>query len=195
VLLRKTVYQNLSQKATDFFQAFFDHRSRYPKFKKRGKYGSFTYPQAYNGSVKPDVTRKRLYLSKIGNVRVVLHRELPRDTRLKTCTVKREPDGKWFASLVYEEVTPLQDAKVSESWRAPVGIDLGLRALIATSDGEKVEPPKFLRKAEKRLKHLQRELSRKKKGSKNRWKARQRVASLHARVARWRADFNHKLSH
>jgi putative transposase len=178
-------------------QAFFDHREGYPKFKKHREYGSFTYPQAYNGSVKPDIARKRLYLSKIGNVKVVFHRELPKDAMLmmKTCIVKREPDGKWYASLVFEEVAPLQDVIVPESWKAPLGVDLGLRALITTSDGEKVEPPKFLRKAERRLKHLQRELSRKKKGSKNRRKARQRVASQHAKVSRQRADFNQKLSY
>ncbi|MBI3023277.1 MAG: IS200/IS605 family element transposase accessory protein TnpB, partial [Thaumarchaeota archaeon] len=78
--------------------------------------------------------------------------------------------------------------------RAPVGIDLGLRSLITTSDGEKVEHPRLLRKAEKRLKHIQRVFSRKEKGSNNWFRARQRVASQHACVRRQRADFNHKLS-
>ena len=77
---------------------------------------------------------------------------------------------------------------------SPVGVDLGLLSLIATSDGEKVEHPKFLRNAEKRLKRLQRSLSRRKKGSNNRSRARQRVASRHAGVRRQREDFNHKLS-
>jgi putative transposase len=187
--------QDVLHRLDDAFQAFFEHRSRYPKFKKHREYGSFTYPQADNGSVKPVILRKRLYLSKIGNVRAVFHRELPKEAMLKTCVVRREPDGKWFASLVYEEVIPFQDVIVPESWKAPVGIDLGLRALVTTSDGERVEPPKFLRRTERRLKRLQRGLSRKKEGSKNRWRARKRVASLHTKVARQRADFNQKLSH
>jgi putative transposase len=186
--------QEILKRLDKAFKAFFEGRSGYPKFKKHRSSGSFTYPQAYNGSVKPDTVRKRLFLSKVGNVRAVFHRPLPRGTVLKTCAVVREPDGKWFASLVYDEVVSLQDVQIPTSWSAPVGIDLGLKSLIATSDGEKVEHPKFLRKAEKRLKHLQRLLSRKKNGSKNRSKARQRVASQHAKVARQRADFNHKLS-
>jgi putative transposase len=177
------------------FEAFFGHRARYPRFKKFGQFGSLTYPQGYNGSVKPDVVRRRLYLSKIGNVPVVFHRPLPKDSRLKTCTVMREPDGRWFASLVFEEVVPLQNIESSStSTKTPIGVDLGLLSLITTSDGETVEHPRFLRKAERRLKHLQRALSRKKKGSKNRFKARQRVASQHAKVRRQRLDSNHKLS-
>jgi putative transposase len=77
---------------------------------------------------------------------------------------------------------------------SPVGVDLGLKSLIVTSDGVEVEHPRFLRKAERRLKHLQRTLSHKKRGSKNRFKARQRVASQHSKVRRQRLDFNHKLS-
>ena len=71
--------------------------------------GSFTYPQAYNGSAKPDVLRRRLFLSKVGTVKAIFHRPLPKDSRLKTCTVTREVDGKWFASLLFEEVVPLQN--------------------------------------------------------------------------------------
>jgi putative transposase len=145
--------------------------------------------------VRPDVVRKRLFLSKVGNVRVVFHRPLHKDSELKTCTIVREPDGKWFASLVLEDTVPLQNIQMpAEFVKAPVGVDLGLLALIATSNGEKVEHPRFLRKAEKRLKQLQRTLAHKKKGSKNRLRARQRVASQHSRVRRQRLDFNHKLS-
>jgi putative transposase len=178
------------------FQAFFERRARYPKFKKCSSAGSFTYPQCYNGSVKLDAVRKRAYLSKVGNVRVVLHRPLPNDARLKTCTVTREQDGKWFVSLVFEQVVPLQniDARSVALPKTSVGVDLGLLSLITTSDDEKVAHPHFLRKAEKRLKHLQHTLSSKKKGSKNHFKARHRVSSYHARVRRQRLDFNHKLS-
>jgi putative transposase len=191
------VAQDVLHRLDNAFKSFFAHRARYPLFKKYGQSGSFTYPQAYNGSVKPDVVRKRLYLSKIGNVRTVFHRPIPKDSRLKTCTVVREPDGQWFASLVFEEVVPLQNLNQSimvAGAKTPIGVDLGLFSLITTSNGETVEHPRFLRRAERRLKHLQRSLSRKKKGSKNRLKARHRVASQHAKVRRQRVDFNHKLS-
>jgi putative transposase len=178
------------------FQAFFERRARCPKFKKFVNAGSFTYPQCYNGSVKLDAVRKRAYLSKVGNVRIVFHRPLPKDARLKTCTVTRELDGRWFVSLVFEQVVPLQnvDFRSVAVPRTSVGLDLGLLSLVTTSDGAKVGHPHFLRKAEKRLKHLQHTLSSKRKGSKNRFKARHRVSSHYAKVRRQRLDFNHKLS-
>ncbi len=188
------VAQDVLKRLDKAFQAFFKHKSRYPRFKKHSETGSFTYPQAYNGSAKPDATRRRLFLSKIGNVRTVFHRPLPKDALLKTCTVNREPDGKWFASLVFEGIVPLQDIGVRIKFGSPVGVDLGLKSLIVTSDGTDIPHPRFLRKSEKKLKHLQQVLSRKKKGSKNRLKARQRVASQHAKVRRQRTDLNHKLS-
>jgi putative transposase len=189
------VAQDVLHRIEGAFRAFFKHRAGYPRFKKFRESGSFTYPQAYNGSARPDRPRKRLFLSKIGNVPAVFHRPLPEDSRLKTCAIVREPDGKWFASMFFEEVVPLQNTNppVVKAVGA-IGIDLGLLSLINTSDGEKVEHPHFLRKSEKKLKHIQQDFSRKKRGSNNWFKARQRVASLHARVRRQRLDFNHKLS-
>jgi putative transposase len=196
--LHSQVCQDVLRRLDKAFVAFFAHRSCYPKFKKSGQTRSFTYPQAYHGSAKPDAARKRLFLSGIGNIRAVFHRPIPKASRLKVCTVTKEPDGMWFASLIFEEVIPLQNleppAKLTEDQKSPVGIDLGLLSLITTSDGETVKHPTFLRKAEKRLKHLQRKLCRTKKASKNRFKARTRVASQHGRVRRQRLDFNHKLS-
>ncbi len=192
--LHSQVAQDVLRRLDRAFRAFFEHRRGYPRFKKFRESGSFTYPQAYNSSVKPDAKRGRLFLSKIGNVPVVFHRQFPKDSRMKICTVIREPDGKWFASLVFEEVVPLQNVPSVVMMMPPVGVDLGLQSTITTSEGEKVEHPRFLRKAEKRLKHIQRVFSRKEKGSSNWFKARQRVASQHAIVRHQRADFNHKLS-
>jgi putative transposase len=147
--------------------------------------------------VKPDVVKRRLFLSKLGKIPAVYHRPLPKDSRLKTCTVVREPDGRWFASLGFEEIVPLQNMEVTAKGfiaKRPIGVDLGLLSLVATSEGEKFEHPRFLRKAENRLKRLQRALSSKERGSNNRSKARQRVASQHAHVRRQRLDFNQKLS-
>jgi putative transposase len=128
------------------FDAFFEHRAGYPKFKKFSESGSFTYPQAYHGSVKPDIVRKRLFLSKVGNVKAVFHRGMPPSVKLKTCTVVREPNGEWYASLVYEEGGAPQ-AQVK--FASPVGVDLGLESLIATTDGVKIPHPQFLRVASK----------------------------------------------
>jgi len=190
--LHSQVGQDVLRRLDKAFKSFFAHRARYPRFKRRSGIGSFTYPQCYNGSVRPDKSRRRLYISKIGNVKAVFHRPLPKEALLKTCTVTREPDGKWFASLVFEDIVPLQD--LVTNFVSPVGVDLGLKSLIVTSDGLEVAHPRFLRKAERNLKRLQRMLSHKKKNSKNRFKARQRIASQYAKMRRQRTDFNHKLS-
>ncbi|MCS4540389.1 MAG: transposase [Thaumarchaeota archaeon] len=185
--------QEIIKRLDKAFKAFFEHRARYPRFKKFSESGSFTYPQAYNGSVKPDAVRKRLFLSKVGNVKVVFHRELPsRREKLKTCTVVREPNGEWHASLVYEDDE--EAPQLLTKFASPLGVDLGLKSLIATTDGVKIPHPQFLRKAEGRLKRLQRNFSRTRKGSGNRDRARRLLAVQSSGVARQRKDFNHKLS-
>ena len=186
--------QDVLHRLAHAFESFLARRAGYPKFKKFSQSGSFTYPQAYNGSVKHDTRRRRLFLSKVGNVCIVFHRSIPSAARLKTCIVVREPSGRWFASLVFEEVIPLQDLTVPVSWSSYVGVDLGLKSLITLSDGIKVEHPHYLGKSEKRLKHLNRNVSRKQKGSHNREKARKRLAIEHLKVANRRKEHNHKLS-
>lgn len=197
-ILHSQAEQDILRRLDKAFKAFFEHRAQWPRFKRFSESGSFSYPQAYRGSVKPDVKRKRLFLSKIGNVRVVFHRPLLSVARIKTCTVTREPSGRWFASLVYEELVPLQNLEAPAlrslaASSAPIGVDLGLKSLIVTSSGEKIGHPRFLRRAERRLKHLQKGL-RRKKDSINRKKARRRLAVQHSRIANQRRDFNHKLS-
>ena len=183
--------QDILRRLDRAFKAFFEHRAGYPRFKKFSSSGSFTYPQAYNGSVKPDAIRRRLFLSKVGNVKAVFHRRMPPHGKPKTCTVVREPNGKWHVSLVYEDDEEI--AQPSTKPASPVGIDLGLKSLIATTEGVKIPHPQFLKKAEGRLNRLQRSFSRTRKGSENRVHARLLVAVQHAKVANQRADFNHKL--
>jgi putative transposase len=133
----------------------------------------------------------RLYVAKVGEVRVRWSRELP--SAPSSVTVIREPDGRYYASFVVErDPTPLPP--VSRT----AGIDLGLVwfATIAAGDGtvETLANPRHLRVAERRLAIAQRQLSRKRKGSKNRAKARLRVAVAHRRVRDQRADHHHKLA-
>jgi putative transposase len=128
---------------------------------------------------------ERLYVPKVGDIKVRWSRELP--SVPSSVTVIREPDGRYYASFVVErETVPLP------SCDREVGIDLGLNALVVTSDGESIPNPRFLRKAQRRLKRAQRALSRKQKGSANRAKARHRVAVLHRKVGDARLDHAHK---
>ncbi|MGW8361299.1 RNA-guided endonuclease InsQ/TnpB family protein [Streptomyces wedmorensis] len=128
-----------------------------------------------------------LSLPKIGDVRVKWSRALP--SVPSTVTVIKDAAGRYFASFVVETgPAPLPDVK------PVVGIDLGLGHFAVLSDGTKIDAPRFLRRAEKKLKKAQRALSRKAKGSNDRDKARIKVARAHARVADARREFHHQLS-
>jgi Probable transposase len=130
-------------------------------------------------------------VAKVGRVRVRWSRELP--SVPSSVTLIREPDGRFYASFVVE-----RDSSPLPAVTRTAGIDLGLIsfATIAGSDGtiETIANPRHLRAAERRLTRAQRQLSRKQKGSKNRAKARLRVAVAHRRVRDRRADHHHKLA-
>ncbi|RSN04751.1 transposase [Streptomyces sp. WAC 01325] len=128
-----------------------------------------------------------LSLPKIGDVRVKWSRNLP--SVPSTVTVIKDAAGRYFASFVVE-TAPETLPDVASA----VGIDLGLGHFAVLSDGTKIDTPRFLRRAEKKLKREQRRLSRKAKGSKNRDKARIKLARAHAQVADARREFHHQLS-
>jgi IS605 OrfB family transposase len=129
----------------------------------------------------------KLRLPKIGNVPVRWSRPLPADP--SSVTVVRDATGRYFASLVVEA----GDDPLPET-AAEMGIDLGLAYFAVLSDGRKIASPRFLRRAERKLRKAQKALSRKVKGSRNRDKARIRVARIHAKVADARRDWLHKES-
>jgi putative transposase len=128
-----------------------------------------------------------VYVAKVGNLKVTWSRRLP--VPPTSLTITKDSSGRYFLSFVVDTEPDILPQVEAES-----GIDLGLSAFAVLSDGSKIDSPRFLRRAEKKLKGLQRELSRKAKGSKNRAKARIKVARQHARVADRRRDFHHKVS-
>lgn len=131
--------------------------------------------------------RERLYVAKVGDIRVRWSRPLPSEP--SSVTVIREPDGRYYVSFVVEvPATPLPATS------RDVGLDLGLAALAATSDGELIANPRHLRARERHLARAQRALARKAKGSANRRKARVRVAAAHRKVREARLDHLHKTS-
>ncbi|WP_429311243.1 RNA-guided endonuclease InsQ/TnpB family protein [Paenibacillus mucilaginosus] len=178
--------QDVAKRLDKAFQAFYrrvkgGEKPGFPRFKPASQYDSFTYPQ---GGYKLD--GKKLKLSKIGDVRMKLHR--PLEGKVKTCTIIQK-NGKYYACLS-AEVEPKQLPYCADA----VGVDLGVRTLAVTSDGEHFKSPAYLRASEKRLKRLQRSVSRKKKGSNRRKKAVHVLARLHEHVANQRKDYNHKVS-
>ncbi|WP_330457050.1 transposase [Streptomyces sp. NBC_00820] len=133
----------------------------------------------------------RLNLPKVGAVKVKWSRALPATPT--SVAVIKDAAGRYFASFVID-TDPAADAVRMPDSDQTVGIDLGLTHFAVLSDGTKIDSPRFLRRAEKKLKKTQRELSRKQKGSKNREKARLKVARAHAQVSDARREFHHRLS-
>ncbi|MFJ4275217.1 RNA-guided endonuclease InsQ/TnpB family protein [Streptomyces coelicoflavus] len=133
----------------------------------------------------------RLCLPKIGAVKVKWSRTLP--STPSSVTVIRDAAGRYFASFVVDTDPAADRARMPATDRT-VGVDLGLTHFAVLSDGTKIDSPRFLRRAEKKLKKTQRELSRKQKGSKNRDKARLKVARAHAEIGDARREFHHELS-
>src|SRR5262249_10133367 len=129
--------------------------------------------------------RMRLYVAKVGDIKVEGARELP--SVPSSVTVIREPDGRYYASFVVErQPTPLAACD------RETAIDLGLKSLADHSDGQRIEYPRLLRSEERRLAAAQRVLARKQSGSRNREKARRRVAVVHRKVRESRLDHAHK---
>ena len=158
----------------------------YPKFKsKRDRRRRYKSKNVGN-SIRVDGNRVRL--PKLGLVKCKVSREVK--GRILSATVSQMPSGKYYVSLCCTdvEIKPLTETGAS------VGVDLGVKDLAITSDGEKHPNNKFLYKSEKRLKKLQRKLSRKTKGSKRCEKARIKLARAHERIANQRQDAMHKLT-
>lgn len=159
----------------------------FPKFKsKKNRYYSYT-TNNQGGNIY--ISDRYIKLPKIGLVRVKKHRDF--EGLIKSVTVSQTPSGKYYVSVL---VSQEEKEKLSKTDNQ-IGIDLGLKEFAITSDGEMIENPKYLRKSEERLRKLQKDLSRCKKGSKNREKCRVKVAKQHEKIANQRKDFLNKLSH
>lgn len=181
------VLQNVAVRIDLAFKAFFrrckaGEQPGYPRFRGPNRYDSFTYPQS---GFKID--GKRIFLSKIGHIKAVIHR--PPEGVVKTATVRKTPTGKWFICFSCEiEPNPLPESAEA------VGVDVGLKDIIATSDGEGVAAPKFFRKEERELARCNRRLSEAPKGSRERAKRRKVVAKVHERIKNKRSNFAHQES-
>ncbi len=144
---------------------------------------SISYPQ--NVKFEGDY----LKLPKIGLVDCVRHRNF--EGSIKTVTVSKNPDGKYYASVLVDDGK--ENPRATTEGKA-IGIDLGLTHFAITSNGSKYDNPRHIKKHERNLKRKQKKLSRKQKGSNNRNKARKKVAKVHSKISRCREDFLHKLS-
>src|SRR5260221_1317383 len=181
------VLQNVLKRVDKTYRDFFrrckiGQTPGYPRFQGKNRYDSFTYPDTYGLKV----SASHVTLPKFGNVKLKLHR--PIEGKIKTCTIKHEGEH-WYAAFACE----VETEKLPVSYE-DIGIDLGITHFAARSDGTFIDNPRYYRKGEKLLERRNQALSRKKKGSHRRDKARKLVAKAHRKVRNQRKDFLHKAS-
>jgi putative transposase len=203
--LKEVNSQSLQQVNKDLdnaFQRLFKGLGKYPnkKSKKNHNY-SFSVPQHY----KINLSTSELFLPKIGWIKVKFHRNLlnpsfsgiiEKDSIpeiLRTLTVSKTPTGKYYVSILTDDQTDYAPAQ-EYSHATMIGVDVGIKTFAACSTGEKIDHPMFLKSSLKRLKCLQKRVSRKVIGSNNRRKAVFKLAKIHELISNQRHDFQHKVS-
>ncbi|WP_038292254.1 RNA-guided endonuclease InsQ/TnpB family protein [Zooshikella ganghwensis] len=181
--ISSVILQQCLRDQQEAFKNFWAGRAKYPKFKKKNARQSIRLTKAaFN------YRDGQLFIAKSREpLAIRWSRELPSEP--SSITISKDYAGRYFVSMLCEfEPKPMPiTAKM-------VGIDLGLKDLFITSEGEKSGNPKFTKRYEHKLAHLQRKLAKKQKGSKNRAKAKRKVARLHAKIADCRMDASHKAS-
>jgi len=181
------VLQNVVDRLDKAFQAFFrrckaGEKPGFPRFRGMHRYNSVCYPQSGFS-----LTGKELKLSKIGSIRIKMHR--PIEGEIKTCTLRRNASGNWDVSFSCEiHVQPLPFRQEA------IGIDMGLQHFATLSNGQEIANPKFFTLSEKILAKAQRKLAKLKKGTKERRKQGKVVAKIHEHIGNQRKDFCHKES-
>ncbi len=170
------------------FTNFFKKISKFPKFKHKGQNDSFSIPQ----NSKVDFEKQLFLFPKFQDgIKTNFSRQFTGE--IKTCTISKSKTGKYFVSILVDD-GKAKPALLPISEKNSLGIDLGIKDFATFSDGTKIENPKFLKKKLKKLARLNRQHSKKKKGSKNREKSRIKLARQYEKVTNARKDFQHKLT-
>ena len=180
-------YQDLNSAYTNFF----NKRTKFPKFKKNKDKNSYRNCQPQRSIEKLITNKTHIRIPKAGLVRFRSDYDFSKLNvkKIRNLTIERSKTNKYYCSICCDV-----EQDEYEHTGQVIGIDLGIKDLVICSDGTKFENPKYQVKAEKKIKHLQRELSRKKKGSKNQEKARLRLAIAHEKLSNKRRDNLHKLT-
>jgi putative transposase len=169
-------------------------RAGRPRFKNKGEMRSFTFPRI--NCPKAGVNRIAngvLTLSKIGSMPVVMHRPLPEGFFLKTATLVKKADGWYLAISMADNSVPTP--RPIDKIKSAIGIDLGLKSFLVTSTGESVDVQQHYRKTQKHLARVQKRLAKKKPGSVNSQKQKQKIACIYQRIGRKRENFHYNVAH
>lgn len=178
--------QNSLKDLDNAYQKFFKEHAGFPKFKSK-KTHRYSYRTSFTNN-NIEFCNKHIKLPKLKMVKI-RDKRIPQG-RILNATISQEPSGKYYVSLCCTDV----EMKALEKTGGMIGLDLGIKEFCATSDGEKVENPRYLKKSLSKLAKLQRELSRKAKGGSNCNKARIKVARQFEKISNQRKDFLQKLS-
>lgn len=170
------------------YQKFFKEHAGYPKFKSKKNNRKSYSTNSTNNNIEVDFDNNKIKLPKLKWIKAKVHRQFI--GAIKSVTVSQTPSGRYFISILVD----CENLQMKPT-EAIVGIDLGIKDLLITSDGGKFENPKILYKYEKKLAKEQRKLAKKKIGSNNRNKQRIKVARLNERITNIRKDNLHKISH
>lgn len=176
--------QNLDKAYQNFFCRIKNNSEKlgFPKFKSR-KHGIGNF--CLRGAIK--VENNRIRLPRIGWIRLKEHSCIPTEGICILFATVSEKAGHWFVSVQCRE-----EAEVTQAMGAPIGVDLGIKTMAVVSDGREFENPKALRKAQRKLARLQRELARRKRGGQNWKKTKAKIARLHYHITNIRKDALHK---
>jgi putative transposase len=171
------------------FQSLFNGKAKFPTFHKKGRHDSFTCPQKF----RVEEERSIVFIPKVGEVKIRVHKQFRCRKHLKgeicSITVSRVC-GIWYVSVLVER--EIEDKLISH--KKSVGIDIGIKEFAFLSNGKSIENPRYYREYEAQLARVQRELSRKKKHSRNWYKQLRKVHRIHNKIANSRRDFQNKES-
>ena len=170
------------------YQKFFKEHAGYPKFKSKKNNRKSYSTNSTNNNIEVDFDNNKIKLPKLKWIKAKVHRQFV--GTIKSATISQTPSGKYYVSILAD----CENFQMKPTG-AMVGIDLGIKDLLITSDGDKFENPKTLYKYEKKLAKEQRKLAKKKIGSNNRNKQRIKVARLNEKITNIRKDNLHKISH
>ena len=193
IVIRKSLF-NLD----NAYQKLFSKTGGYPKFKSKYNRNSYNTTAVYSNykdkeycNIELDLTNRQIKLPKSKWIKVRGYRNINNiNGKIKSATISREPNGKYYVSVLYEMYDILPKIKP----RTIVGIDLGIKKLLTLSDGTTYDNNKYIDKYEKRIKRKQRELARKEKGSKNYYKCKKELAILHSKLSNARKFYTHKIT-
>ena len=171
------------------YKKFFKKNAGYPKFKsKHNNHKSYTTNYT-NGNIDIDFDNNKIKLPKLKYIKAKIHRKF--NGNIKSATITQVPSGKYYVSILVNTL----DINKKTILDKKIGIDLGIKDLCITSDGEKYKNPKAIEKYEKKLARLGRSLSRKEKGSNNFNKIKHKLAKCHEKISNIRYDYLHKVSY